>query len=109
MMTEQQHGLVNDQWYMDHEIQISRCFCFKSSYTMRLQAQLNKELFYPDEQVIVEFEVDNSRSERDIKQIRCSLKHNISIRKAHEQLQNISNVLYMIENNGVAKNKRQDQ
>ena len=38
---------------------------------MRIQAQLNKQLFYPDELVIVEFQVDNSRSERDIKEIRC--------------------------------------
>jgi hypothetical protein len=49
---------------------------------MRIRAELNKQLFYPDENVCVLFDVDNSHSERDIKEIRCSLKHDITIRKA---------------------------
>jgi len=57
---------------------------------MRVLAKLNKSLFYPDEKVIMEFSVDNTRSERDIKDIRCALVHTITIKRADQSLQKIS-------------------
>lgn len=86
-MHRQSQGLTNNQWNIDQVISSQRCLCFKSSYTMRVQAQLNKQLFYPEELVILDFLVDNSRSERDIKEIKCTLKFTVSIRKADENLQ----------------------
>ena len=86
LMTNQQQGIINPEWNFDHVIASSRCLCFKSSYIMHVVAKLNKQLFYPDEQVIVEFTVDNSRSERDIKEILCKLQHTISIKKADDTL-----------------------
>jgi sporulation-control protein spo0M len=73
---------------------------------MKIQAQLNKRLFYPDEAVKVELEVDNSHSSRDIKEIRCSLKHEITIRKGKTALQNISNTLCMLEKIEINKRER---
>jgi hypothetical protein len=72
---------------------------------MHIVAKLNKQLFYPDEQVIVEFSVDNSRSERDIKEIRCSIMHTISIKLADESLSTINYSLGIQELKGVQKNK----
>jgi ribosomal protein L31E len=53
---------------------------------MRIQAQLNKQLFYPDEEVILDFLIDNSLSERDIKEIRAKLRYTVTVRKADELL-----------------------
>lgn len=86
LMTNQQQGIINPEWKFEQVIASSRCLCFKSSYIMHIVAKLNKQLFYPDEQVIVEFSVDNSRSERDIKEIRCKLQHTISIKLADDSL-----------------------
>jgi sporulation-control protein spo0M len=54
---------------------------------VKIHASLNKQMFFPDEKVIVNIQIDNSRSERDIKDIQCTLTHNIVIRKADEILQ----------------------
>jgi hypothetical protein len=109
LMTNQQQGIMNPSWNFDQLISSTRCLCFKSSYIMHILAQLNKSLFYPDEQVIVEFSVDNSRSERDIKEIRCCLQHKISIKQAEESLQTIQYSLGIQEFKGVQKNKIQER
>ena len=75
---------------------------------MRIQAQLNKHLFYPDELVILDFLVDNSRSERDIKEIACTLKYTVSVHKANQTLQTITLDMHMIEFKGVPRKKKQE-
>ena len=100
---------MNPSWDFDQVIESSRCLCFKSSYTMKVMTSLNKSLFYPDEQIIVNFVVDNSRSERDIKEIRCTVKHKVQIMKAEEQLQSINYNLSMQEVKGVKKNRVQEK
>ena len=94
---------------MDQVITSTRCLCFKSSYTMRIRAELNKQLFYPDENVCVLFDVDNSHSERDIKEIRCSLKHDITIRKAKQTMLSISNTLFQIDHKGITSSKKEEK
>ena len=34
-------------------------------------------MFFPDEKIIVNIQIDNSKNERDIKDIDCTLTHNI--------------------------------
>lgn len=75
---------------------------------MRVQALLNKQLFYPDEQVVLDFLVDNSRSERDIKEIRCSLTYTVTVRKADEMLQTVTLDMAMMEVNGVKRKRKQE-
>ena len=38
-------------------------------------------MFFPDEQVVVKFQVDNSLNRKDIKFIQCTLKYEIKIKK----------------------------
>lgn len=76
---------------------------------MRIQAQLNKQFFYPDEQVVVEFLLDNSRSERDIKEIRCSLKYTITVRKADKTMQTVSFDMHLLEFKGVQRKRKQER
>jgi len=109
LMTNQQQGIVNPSWNFDQVIASTKCLCFKSSYIMHIVANLNKQLFYPDEQVIVEFSVDNSRSQRDIKEIRCSLMHTIAIKLADESLSTINYSLGVQDLKGVQRNKRQER
>jgi myosin heavy subunit len=59
--------------------------------------------------VILDFLVDNSRSGRDIKEIRCSLTYFIAIKKAEEVLQTFSVDMHLLELKGVQRNKRQEQ
>lgn len=47
---------------------------------------MNKQLFYPEEEVVLDFLVDSTRSERDIKEIRARLKYTVTVRKADETL-----------------------
>lgn len=51
-------------------------------------------MFYPNEQVIVKFHIDNSRSTRDIKAINCTLNYEIKIKKnANESMMNFGSDL----------------
>lgn len=59
--------------------------------------------------MILDFSVDNSRNERDIKEIRSSLKHTITIKKADDVLQTVSYDLSLLEFKGVQKKKIQEQ
>lgn len=43
-------------------------------------------MFFPDEKITVNIQIDNSRSERDIKDIQCTLTQNIKIKKAGKVL-----------------------
>lgn len=70
---------------------------------------LNKQLFYPDEKVIVDFLVDNSRSSRDIKEIRCKLTYTITVRKAEKILQTVTLDMAMLEIKGVQRKKKQEK
>lgn len=76
---------------------------------MRIEAQLNKQLFYPDERVVLDFLVDNSRSGRDIKEITCSLTYKIAIKRAEEVIQTVSVDMHLLEIKGVGRNRRQEQ
>ena len=70
---------------------------------MRIHANLNKQLFFPDELVVVEYLVDNSRSEKDIKEIRGCLKWSVVVRRAGREMQRETVDLQMLEFKGVQK------
>lgn len=100
---------MNNQWNLDQVIISKRCLCFRSNYTLTIQAQLNKHLFFPDEKVLLDFQVDNSRSERDIKEINCTLKQTVTIRRADKVLQTVTHELHMIEFLGIARKQKRHQ
>ena len=56
----------------------------------------------------MDFLVDNSRSERDIKEIRCSLTYTVTVRKGEETLQTMVLDMALMEVNGVKGKKRQE-
>jgi len=76
---------------------------------MTIQAQLNKHLFFPDERVVLDFQVDNSRSERDIKEINCTLRQTVTVRRADKVLQTVTHELHMIEFLGIARKQKRNQ
>ena len=55
---------------------------------VQINAQINKQMFYPNEKIYFNIEVDNSKSERNIKDIQCTLTHNITIKKGQKIVQN---------------------
>jgi hypothetical protein len=85
-MKTQAFGITNNQWSLDQLISGKRCLCFTSNYIMKIHASLNKQMFFPNEKVIVNIQIDNSRNKRDIKDIQCTLTHNVIIRKADKTL-----------------------
>eukprot|EP00347_Sterkiella_histriomuscorum_P006308 403353261 len=93
----------NKSWSMDHQIISAKCLCFQTNYLVKLRASINKQLFYPDEVVKVSFEVDNSRSARDIKIVTCTLTHNLQIMKGQHVVQELNFDLKLIQFKGINK------
>lgn len=96
-------ALNNEKWSLEQEITGSRCLCFTSHYTIRINAFLNKQMFYPDEKVIIKIQIDNSTSSCDIKQIDCNLTHTLKVKNANDCLHKESINLKFIHFEGVKK------
>ena len=67
-------------------------------------------MFFPDEKIIINIQVDNRASERNISSILCTLTHQITIKKGiNKELQKINFDLKLLEVQGVEKKKLQER
>eukprot|EP00347_Sterkiella_histriomuscorum_P014673 403359986 len=108
MKSQAPQGLSNSSWSLDQAVTSSRCLCFRSNYMVQLGAQLNKQMFYPFEQIHFNIEVDNTLSERNIEEIQCTLTHNINIKKGQKVIQSHQFDLKLLElaKEGVQKKQK---
>lgn len=86
MRSQVPDGLNNDKWSLDQAVASSKCLCFKSNYLVKVRASLDKQMFFPNEKIQFSIEVDNTQSERNIKEIQCTLTHNIIIKKGKKAI-----------------------
>lgn len=74
--------IINQEQVIERNIKGKRtCLCFRSNYSITIRARLNKQIFYPNEKIVLKIQIDNSGSQSNIKKIHCSLKQTIAIKK----------------------------
>ncbi|CDW85973.1 UNKNOWN [Stylonychia lemnae] len=108
-MRSQSLAITNNQWQLQQEIISQKCLCFQTHYYVEIHAQINKQLFYPNEQVIVNYYVDNTRNQRDIKNVSCTLTHNIQIMKGQKVMNELSFDLKLIQFSGIQRFTKQER
>ena len=55
--------------------------CFEPYYNVKIQTNIDKILYFPDEKVNLEMIIDNSESQRRIQNISCYLRQTVRILK----------------------------